>query len=119
MSVNDELARALGHIYQSTRAGQRAKLTLGSTLLPVTVIIDQDLRLGSDSGGFTNRYDNRADGNIAERWLISFRKADVTGVVLDGVQLELDDTGDRYELHAPVEVLGQAEGEITYGAAKY
>lgn len=119
MSVNDELARALGHIYQTNRAGQRARITLGGTTQPVTVIIDQDMRLGSDSGGFTNRYDNRADGNIAERWLVSFQKSEVTGVILAGVELELIDTGERYELHAPVELLGQAEGEITYGAAKF
>lgn len=119
MGINDELARALGHIYQEARAGQPARLTLGAETLTLTVIVGQDMRLGSDSGGFTNRYDNRADGNIAERWMVSFRKADVQGLILDGVLVELVQTGERFELMAPVDVLGQDVGEISYGAAKF
>lgn len=118
MSVNDELARALGHIYDQDRAGQVGKVIHGATSTTVTVTITNDLHVGGATGGFTNRYDNRSDGHIANRWLIGFLKPEIKGIDLTGCILQLDKSGDRYELHEPVDEQGEAVGEIVYGAAK-
>lgn len=117
MSINAELARALGHILP--RAGVAATLAIGTETRPVTVIINNDLHVGGASGGFTNRYNNRADGVIANRWLIDFRKSEVADLDMAGMLLTVTDGGQRYEIQQPVDEMGPAEGMITYGAAKY
>ncbi|WP_368177846.1 hypothetical protein [Aeromonas sp. R7-1] len=116
MSIEAELARALGHIVP--RAGVAATLAIGGDTLPVMVIISNDLHVGGANGGFTNRYNNRADGVIANRWLIEFHKTEVDALDLSGVRLTVTETGQRYELHQPVDEMASAVGMITYGAAK-
>ncbi|MFM5576901.1 hypothetical protein ACET8O_20300 [Aeromonas veronii] len=122
MSIESELARALGHIYAPNRAGEKVRIFLGSTTRDVSVVITNDLHVGGDGSGFTNRYDNRADGNIAARWMVSFQKPHVADLILSGCFITVLDaegnaTGQTYELHEPVDEVGQKAGEITYGAS--
>ncbi|MBL0523199.1 MULTISPECIES: hypothetical protein [Aeromonas] len=122
MSIESELARALGHIYAPKRAGVLVRINLGNTTRDVSAVITNDLHVGGDGSGFTSRYDNRADGNIASRWMVSFQKPHVADLILSGcfvtvLDAEGNATGQTYELQEPVDEVGQKAGEITYGAA--
>ena len=111
MSITDELSRALGHIYP--RAGFTAQLYYGATAVPVRVTVTNDLHVGGTDGGFTNRYDNRSDGMIANRYLIGFTKPCPQRA--SGCTLVLDaPDGRRFELQEPVD---ENAGEVVYGAA--
>ena len=77
--------------------------------------IDSDLHIGSSSGGFTNRYNNRSDDVIANRWMVIFQKSDLNGEHLDGVVITTL-AGQKYELQ---EIIDEDAGLITYGAAKF
>lgn len=110
MSVTDELNRALGHIYP--RAGFNGKLYYGATGVDVTATVSNDLHVGGTDGGFTNRYDNRADGMIGNRYLIGFAKGGPERPT--GCILKLDD-GRQFEVQEPVD---ENAGEIIYGAAQ-
>jgi len=111
MSVTDELTRALGHAY--SRAGLPGKLYYGVTAVAVTVTVTNDLHVGGTDGGFTNRYDNRSDGMIANRYLIGFAKPGPQRA--SGCTLVMDAPDSRrFELHEPVD---ENAGEVIYGAA--
>lgn len=117
MSIDAELARALGHIVP--KAGVAATLAIGAETRPVTVIVSNDLHVGGANGGFTNRYSNRADGVIANRWLIEFHKTEVADLDMAGMKLTRTDTGEVYEIQQPVDEMASSVGMITYGAARF
>lgn len=117
MSIEAELARALGHIVP--RTGVAATLAIGAEIRPVTVIINNDLHVGGASGGFTNRYNNRADSVIANRWLIEFYKSEVADLDLAGMKLTVTKSGKQYEIHQPVDEMAESAGMITYGASSF
>lgn len=110
MSITEELTRALGHIYP--RAGFEGWLYYGATAVEVKVTVSNDLHVGGTDGGFTNRYDNRADGMIGNRYLIGIPKGGPERPT--GCQLKLKD-GRIFEVQEPVD---ENAGETIYGAAQ-
>lgn len=95
--------------------GTYVTLILAGEEKTIKASIDSDLHVGSSSGGFTNRYNNRSDDVIANRWMAIFQKSDLNGEHLDGVVITTL-SGQKYELQ---EIIDEDAGLITYGAAKF
>jgi len=115
MSAFDDMMNTVDQQLLAT-FGDVCQLTLADTTLIANIMaaVDNDLHVADEGGGFTNRYSNRSDNHIANRFLVDFLLSDVVGLNLWNAVLTLPD-GTQYEIHEPVD---EDKGMITYGAAK-
>lgn len=95
--------------------GKPVTLALPNENKVVMATIEKELNISSGSSGFSNRYENRANGIMANRSQSGFLKSEVAGLDLDGVIMTLEDN-TRYELN---EVIDEDDGVITYGITKF
>lgn len=114
MSLFDDIMVTMDQQLMHT-FGDSCRLVLadGTVIDPVWASVDNDLHVADEGGGFTNRYSNRSDNHIANRWLVDFLKQEVSEFSLWNAELTLPD-GRVYEIHEPVD---EDNGMITYGAA--
>ncbi len=119
MSVNfdAELERMDQHLLKTF--GAEVTFEFGGETKTLHASVESEMRIGSESGGFTNRYGNQAGDLLAKQWVATFQKSELSAQSIDAKSLDgtvITKAGTQYELQS---VVDEDEGMITYGAARF